>query len=340
MSVLKDEKSSIIELVRDVFKLKTKEAIIASGMIVLVLAPVLYVFILIKAYKDYNEKIFTLVNYRFIPLLIAEAVVFTLVSIILIIQNRKKNKEYKPIEAIINKNEKMEAYIVEQDSPLREKIFARLNQHAVKKTYNVFGNGLAALIEKHAFINKLLCNNVNINICMIDPEVICDDKCKKHYSEYSKIMNLDHPDMEKFNEHIKGFFETADHLMEISVKRNYLRGYYNAKFDYSTQINASYISLEQIIQNAPEYVQDRIGQFAFYTIKSFLPMSITIIDEEEEDGEMIVEYYLPYTDKRMLIYVKKTDSPEVFQSFMEFYGRILKKSDEKSNNFTERKSIS
>lgn len=50
---------------------------------------------------------------------------------------------------------------------------------------------------------------------------------------------------------------------------------------------------------------------------------MTITDAESENGRMIVEFHLPFTQFKVLFEIHKTNNLELFDVFVGFYKKIM-----------------
>lgn len=87
-----------------------------------------------------------------------------------------------------------------------------------------------------------------------------------------------------------------------------------------------YVDLKKIKKT----IIDQCGQdsFELKVADSFMPMSLTIADAEEECGKMVVEFHLPFTQYKVLFEISKKDNADLFKVFLDFYKTVWKRANQ------------
>lgn len=223
----------------------------------------------------------------------------------------------------------VETHIIEaSDDKSRNEIYLNVNQE-VKKSYRVYGTSLHSIASNHEeMLLKMADNNINIQLCMMNPAITEDELCKNIIESNSCVIyNLL---KEKFNseEELKRTIMTeidncspSMNEYDIYISSSYIKSYFNTAIDYRNRLKASYEDLKAIVDKIKNS-ENGNNNAKIKIMNSFIPISITIADAEEDTGKMVVEFYIPYTSNRVLIELNKNKNKSLFEGFLEFYNSL------------------
>lgn len=237
--------------------------------------------------------------------------------------------------------QKVIAHIIEQGNYQgnldRDQKFIDINR-SVTKTYSVLGTALTSLSEKESMLKKMAANGVKIRLCTMDPRMTVDDICIREIENRSCYF------MENWEKGVRGDAKTEDasqilekikngtlscqkdhllNLMHMLIEKEHMKEYYATSLDYQNRIQTARHNLD-IIQ---EKIVEKYGKDAMEIrdADSFIPISMTVTDEKEDKGEMIVEFHLPFTDNKIMFFVNRKENDELFQTFMDFYKTVWRR---------------
>lgn len=223
---------------------------------------------------------------------------------------------------------KIDAFIVEQDEPSRDNMFIDINQN-VKKTYWVLGVSLTSIVEHEKMLEKMATEKIDIRLCMLNPDIAVNNLCLNNVKNNACVLeNLlkeiaeGTVKMDNIQEKVK-CVDNYDNLLEIYhvlINVIHFNEYYATATDYKERIKNSYDSLKLIRNNIVE--QYGQGFFDLKVADSFIPMSLTIADANEETGRMIVEFHLPFTQYKVLFEINRNDNEDLFKVFVNFYNTV------------------
>lgn len=220
---------------------------------------------------------------------------------------------------------KIDAFIVEQDAEARDEKYKKINKN-VKKTYWVLGVSLNSLSSQESMLKKMANNNIRIRLCMMDPDIVVEDLCLNSLDNdacnLKEVMEKIKNDQIKIND-LKEEFENLKNckdmleIYHILINVIHFKEYYDTDTDYKNTIKISCQNLKEIRSN----IVRKHDQYTFELgiADSFMPMSLTIVDAEEEYGRMVVEFHLPFTQYRVLFEINKKDNDDLFGVFLKFY---------------------
>lgn len=269
-----------------------------------------------------EEYIQSLTN-NFVLAFIIATVIVILACIFLFIKKRKN---------IIKQEElpkgKIDAFIVEQDEPSRDSKFNSINKN-VRKTYWVLGVSLTSIVEHEKTLEKMASDNINIRLCMMNPDIAVNNLCLSSIENNACALKRlleeikeDTVKMDNVQEKVKNI-DNCDNLLTIYhvlINVIHFNEYYVTATDYKERIKNSYDSLKRIRNSiAEKHGQDIID---LRVADSFMPMSLTIADASEENGRMVVEFHLPFTQYKVLFEINRSDNKELFEVFVNFYNVV------------------
>lgn len=269
-----------------------------------------------------EEYIQSLTN-NFVLAFIIATVIVILACIFLFIKKRKN---------IIKQEElpkgKIDAFIVEQDEPSRDSKFNSINKN-VRKIYWVLGVSLTSIVEHEKTLEKMASDNINIRLCMMNPDIAVNNLCLSSIENNACALKRlleeikeDTVKMDNVQEKVKNI-DNCDNLLTIYhvlINVIHFNEYYVTATDYKERIKNSYDSLKRIRNSiAEKHGQDIID---LRVADSFMPMSLTIADASEENGRMVVEFHLPFTQYKVLFEINRSDNKELFEVFVNFYNVV------------------
>ena len=114
-------------------------------------------------------------------------------------------------------------------------------------------------------------------------------------------------------------------IFHVLINVIHFNEYYNTSTDYKERVAGSYKDLKRIRDDiSREYGKALLLKVA----DSFMPMSLTIADACDENGRMIVEFHLPFTNYKVLFEIKKSTNKELFEVFVKFYETVWARAQE------------
>lgn len=289
---------------------------------------IMAVFGLGRIYKTLTEndkldgKYIQNITYVFFSLVVVLTILFICVCIYVYIKKRKIKKSEDLPEG------KIDAFVVEQDAESRDEKFNDINKN-VKKTYWVLGVSLTSMVDREAMLKRMVNNHIHIRLCMMDPDIVVEDLCLS--SADNNACNLNYL-LEKIKNgqmgmnDIKSEFKDMKNckdmleIYHILISAIHFKEYYDTDTDYKNRLMDSYKNLKEIrntiVQEHEKYF------FELGIADSFMPISLTIVDAEEEFGRMVVEFHLPFTQYRVLFEINKEDNNDLFSVFVQFYNIV------------------
>lgn len=228
---------------------------------------------------------------------------------------------------------RIDAFVVEQSADSRDEKFKSINKN-VKKTYWVLGVSLTSMVEQEAMLKRMVNNNIHIRLCMMDPDIAVEDLCLSSLNnnacnlkcllEKIKSEQMETKDLKKEFENLENCKDMLE-IYHILINAIHFKEYYDTDTDYKNTIKVSCENLKEIrgtiVQEHDQHT------FELGIADSFMPMSLTIVDAEEEFGRMVVEFHLPFTQYRVLFEINKEDNNDLFEVFVEFYNIVWKRAN-------------
>lgn len=288
-------------------------------------------FSLIESISIKDEK-----KNKYLGIVLAIMLVLTIVFlgllVVVLIKNNRKNKEKENSNDLNKSAPKIETHIIEgSDDKARNDIYLNVNQ-GVQKSYKVYGTSLHSIASNHEeMLLKMAENKVNIQLCMMNPSITVDELCKNLIENGSCIIRtiIKEGDSEndinqRISEAVKDYKDTLEES-HIYISPCYIKDYFNTATDYKRRLKSSYYDLKAIVQKIKNKGHNKAE---VKIMNSFIPISITIADSEEDSGKMVVEFYIPYTSYRVLIELNKKQHKNLFEGFLEFYNSLWEQSHE------------
>lgn len=243
-----------------------------------------------------------------------------------------KNKKIKLSETL--PEGKIDAFIVEQDARSRDDKFNDINAN-VQKTYWVLGVSLTSMVDRETMLKKMAQKNIHTKLCMMNPDITVENLCIS--SVNNETCNLSY-----LAEKIKsGQMKKEDITLEFKKMNNckdmleiyhvlinaiHFNQYYMTDTDYTNRIKDSYKNLKRIRSTITK--EHGYDSFELKVADSFMPMSLTIADAEEECGRLVVEFHLPFTQYKVLFEISKKNNGELFDVFVDFYKTVWNRASE------------
>lgn len=270
-------------------------------------------------------------DYWWIALVILGLIIFLLVvsGIILSIINYVR-KNYVGHNKKDDNSKRVNAYVFDlQDAKERDAMFNDID-NMVQHTYWVLGSSLHSLTTEKGenSIKQLIDKNVTIKFIMMDPNIssshlFCNNEDMCHIYKYINDNIKDTVIKEDLINSLKIQFKNyKDKTQKLVVLNNHLNSYFSA-INYKQRIDASYAALESIRENLdPNQVKIEARK-----TQTLMSVSLTIIDAEFDNGCMIAEFHLPFTQSRVMLKLSKMADGRVFNSLVDFYNKVLDNSE-------------
>ena len=192
----------------------------------------------------------------------------------------------------------------------RSTAFANINAMA-ENSLSVYGIGITHVSKDKDLMKRILKKGGRVRLCMVDPDVfkkeICDLLIKHEKGGREAHISIDNCSLEELK-----FCIYSDHMDE------YIRE------EYVDDIKKSY---ERIIRFQKE-IKDKDWNFQVRILRSFVPISINIVNEEKESAELIAEYNMPFVKKRLLMNLSKRRNSNYYTEMVKVYEEIWDKSIE------------
>lgn len=225
-----------------------------------------------------------------------------------------KDSYYSHINNFFGSNNDGEAALksyvtTHENKAFRNEKFAELKSKA-KCSITIMGVGITNVNAKE--ITSYLNSGISLRLLMMNPNIL-----------------LDHFNFENFT---KSQNESFDYLsaFDMMLKNNHLGRFYD-RSQYNLEIVASYNRLKELVETVKEdHLKDsKKGNIEMRVFNSFIPMSLTSINSFEPYNkerlgkeEFIVEFSLPYSDKRIHIPISKESDIKTYNSFIESIDKL------------------
>lgn len=199
---------------------------------------------------------------------------------------------------LINESNSIPANIVTHLSLGRREAFLEMNKRA-KRSLSIYGIGITSVSKEKEMFDRILKDGGKIRLCMVAPDIFKSDLCKPGPDGGVSGCLLD-----KLNFCIYG-----DHMNAYMRK------------EYYEDMRRSYDRLKEYKESS----KDLEGTFEVKILESFIPLSINIINEDTEEAELIVEYNMPFTSKRLLMRLDKKGSDRYYKEIKKIFDIIWEK---------------
>lgn len=185
--------------------------------------------------------------------------------------------------------------IVSHQSTERTRAFLDLNDSA-KDSLSIYGVGISSVTKNTELLNRILKDGGVVKLCMVDPNIFKEGQCLK-------VCNLDDTNFCVYSQHI-------DQYIRSEYYEDIIKSYHRI-IDYKKKAEKNGWNL----------------QVRF--LKSFIPLSINIINENKEKAALIIEYNMPFTNKRLLIKTSNNENnTDYFQDLCNVFSVIWEKAVE------------
>lgn len=164
-----------------------------------------------------------------------------------------------------------------------------------KKTIYVMGVGMTYFSSDLSFLRKLLGNNIKVRLLIQDPAIFTENQ---QGEESSKIFNVN-----------------TDHFDD-----------YFSRTGYCNDIKSSMGRLDKFIKTRKETKNDN-GSIELRSYPYLFPLNYTMADEKE-NGSILLEFIIPFSDHRMRTKIVKSENPEMYNLIIEDLEAIWSRSDE------------
>ena len=165
-------------------------------------------------------------------------------------------------------------------------------------------------------IDELLQKGVNITVLLMHDKIIKDGDCSIQKKMVSKESSQDDNDVCPVS------------IRNVLIDKNHFSDYQSRKR------SDTYISkMHQAYKNCSNYKEEYPNIFNYCCFNSFVPMSLTSFQKNEESGEgrLIVEFIIPFTKNRILLKVFENENKRIYDTFMNFYN-IMETESKKSQD--------
>lgn len=203
--------------------------------------------------------------------------------------------------AALRSGEGVSTKIVSHLSTERRSAFLKMNERA-RQSLSIYGIGITSVSKEKDMFDRVLAGGGAIRLCMASPEIFKPGVCGP--GPDGTIPECFLADM--------NFCVYGEHMNE------YMRA------EYYEDMRRSYKRLKDYRESA----RGKGGSFEVKVLKSFIPLSINIINEGTEDAELIVEYDMPYTAKRLLMHLKQRESGDYYHQIKEIFDVIWGKAED------------
>lgn len=192
------------------------------------------------------------------------------------------------------------AQIVPHLSSERQISFLQLNDRA-ETSLSIYGIGITSVSKKPDLFTRVLSNAGTVQLCMVDPEIFKSKDCGRDSG------------MKQCTLKTTKFCIYSEHINEY-VRRAYYR------------------SITESFKRLKKYQEDEAsklpGKFTIKVLRSFIPMSINIINEDTDKAELIIEYNMPFQEKRLLLQLSKWENDSYYTQIKEEFDTIWEKAGE------------
>ncbi len=221
----------------------------------------------------------------------------------------KNDIDYRTISKRVEGEKGIISKIVSQQSYQRNNAFMRLNDKA-KESLSIYGIGITSVSKNTELFDRILDSGGRIKLCMVDPHVFkskeCFENSTKNKEFYNGLCSLKNTN----------FCIYANHIDEYIRK------------EYYWDIMKSF----DRIMNYKKSLKEKQECFEIRIIKSFIPLSINIINEDAPKSELIIEYNMPFTTNRLLLELSNIDDNDYYTHIKDTFIKIWEMAEEVQPN--------
>ncbi len=204
--------------------------------------------------------------------------------------------------------------IVSHFAPERTRAFTDVNEKA-KNSLSVYGIGITHVSKDKQLMERILKSGGSIRLCMMDPTVFKKGKCDHLILDQQSLSSM----------HIK--VENCDiENMNFCIGATHMNAY--IRDEYAEDVQNSY---KRLIKFRDE-IADKKWNFEVRLLRSFVPISINIINEKNDEAELIAEYNMPFVEKRLLLQADKKQNPEYYTQLVDVFEAIWNRSERVEND--------
>lgn len=204
----------------------------------------------------------------------------------------------------------LNSIIVSHTAPERTRAFTDVNEKA-SKSLSVYGIGITHVSKDKNLMEKILKSGGSIRLCMMDPTVFKNGNCDHLIFDHESLSSV-RVKIENCNIDEKNFCIGATHM------NAYIRD------EYAEDVQKSYNRIKKF----KDEIDNHHWNFEVRLLRSFVPISINIINEEDDDAELIVEYNMPFVEKRLLLQANKKENGKYYAQLIDVFEAIWNQSVE------------
>lgn len=207
--------------------------------------------------------------------------------------------------------------------------------------YYVMGMGVTSFLRNTDIVEQLLIKGIHITVLLMSVKLIkdtwdCAFQC--FYNDHTPGCQTSCPYndaiMEGCPSSLFNFLIDKDHFLNYQGKKHQNQGNRN-----TVERDLYMTAMEEALKYCPKYKETaeslkrtdrKVCSFEYYQMFSFYPLSMTAVKKKTGSGSrLIVEYIVPFTDKRILLDVSEEEHKDIFDLFINFFENTLKSSRSK-----------
>ncbi len=211
----------------------------------------------------------------------------------------KNDIDYRTISKRVDGEKGIISKIVSQQSYDRNNAFMQLNNKATK-SLSIYGIGITSVSKNTELFDRILDNGGKIKLCMVDPYVFKNDGC------FYDPTNIEVKE--------NGICSLKD--TNFCIYANHIDKY--IRKEYYEDIMKSFSRIIDYKKN----LKEKQDSFEIRIIKSFIPLSINIINEDSPESELIIEYNMPFTTNRLLLELTNINDADYYTHIKNTFNKI------------------
>ena len=231
-------------------------------------------------------------------------------------------KDKNSMSNISNNNSLISAKVIEHLGDERRKAFNELRQNITKgDEIWILGTGVTSFLNDRENLEIYLKNGARIKILMLNDRLLRNTReCQEELfikKNFAKITNLE--ELNKLGADVLCDIESYNFL----IQKKHFDKYFGRK-NYHQDVQESYQIIEKLKK---QIIEDNWeGELKAKHFKSFLPLSMTAI-KTDTNKKMIIEFILPFSDKRLMVKSSSNENKEIYDLFIEFFNNTWKNSN-------------
>jgi hypothetical protein len=208
------------------------------------------------------------------------------------------------------------AKVIEHSSEERRVAFNQLRQNITTgDEIWILGTGVTSFLNDRENLESYLRNGARIRILMINDKLLKNSKecinslaSNNSVQDKSTLERILVCDIENWN---------------FLIRKKHFDNYFKRE-GYHEDVSNSY----NIIDTMQKKIKDESwdGSLDARHFLSFLPLSMTAIRTKAENRKMIIEFVLPFTEKRILLNSSSGENGELYELFIDFFTSTWKRS--------------